>query len=132
MREPRGQAGSATLLVVAMAFGAQVENRLGLCSPLTSTLRMTCAAALVCPEFKMPRISSLSLTKESASSIKSVGRISSIYLKSALEEILLANSERGVRYNRMISKLVLPQRLVGLTSTRKGEISPASAVQAGV
>ena len=44
-----------------MAFGAQVENRRGLCSPFTSTLRMTLAAALVWPELRMPRSSSLSL-----------------------------------------------------------------------
>ena len=68
---------SASLLIVAIAFGAQVENRRGLCSPFTSTLRMTLAATLVCPELRMPRSSSLSFKKLSASSMSSVGRTSS-------------------------------------------------------
>src|SRR5262249_6306997 len=88
---------SASSRMVAIAFGAQVENRCGLCSPLDSTLRMTCAAALVWPLLRMPRSSSLSPTKLSASSISRVGRTTSIYRKSADAEILDASSERGVR-----------------------------------
>ena len=37
----RSSSVSASARMVAIAFGAQVENRRGLCSPLTSTLRMT-------------------------------------------------------------------------------------------
>ena len=59
----RSSSVSARSRMVAIAFGAQVENRRGLCSPFTSTLRITCAAALVCPELRMPRISSLSLRR---------------------------------------------------------------------
>jgi len=60
-----------------MAFGAHVENRRGLYWPFTSTFRMIFAAALVCPELRMPRGSSLSFRKLSASSMSSVGRTSS-------------------------------------------------------
>src|SRR5262249_5320016 len=73
----RSSSVSASSRIVAMAFGAQVENRRGLCSPLISTLRVTEAAALGCPEIGIARSSSLSFTKLSASSISKVGRISS-------------------------------------------------------
>ena len=69
---------SASFRMVAIAFGAQVENRRGLCSPFTSTLRMMLAATLVCPELRTPRSSSLSFTKLSASSIRRVGRTASM------------------------------------------------------
>ena len=59
---------------MAIAFGAQVENRRGLCL----RLRITWAAALIWPEFKIPRSSSLSFAKLSASSIRSVGLTSSM------------------------------------------------------
>ena len=68
----RSSSVSARDRMVAIAFGAQVENRRGLCSPLISTLRMTWAAAFVCPELRIPRRSSLSFAKVSASSINSV------------------------------------------------------------
>jgi hypothetical protein len=42
--------------------------------------------------------------------------------------MLLDSSERGVRYCSRIMTLVLPQRLVGETSTMNGEISPESIV----
>jgi hypothetical protein len=74
----RSSSVSASFLMVAIALGAQVENRRGLCSPFTSTLRMIWAATLVWPESRMPRSSSLFFTNVSASSMRSVGRTASI------------------------------------------------------
>jgi len=62
---------SASNRIVAIALGAQVENRLALCSPRTSTVRITQAAVLVCPLLRTPSISSLSLTNVSTSLTKS-------------------------------------------------------------
>src|SRR5262249_9295668 len=105
-------------------FGHQVEKAAGSCS--SPTVRMTMAVLRVWPALTIPRSSSLSLRNVSASSRISVGRYFSIDLKHAAGEMCEPGSARLVGGAINWRSVVLPQRIVGLLATRRGEIDHAS------
>ena len=83
---------SGSLPIWAMATGVCVEKARA--SKSSPTVRMTWPP-LRCPEFRIPRNSSFSLRKVSASSISNVGRTASIVRKVAAAEMFAVDSGRG-------------------------------------
>ncbi len=79
----------------------------------------------MCAALRMPRVSSESLTKVSASSMTSVGPNFSIVRKMADGEMLDVERARGTIALRMVSKVVFPKRFVGDVTARIGETSLA-------
>ena len=76
----------------AIALAPQVENRVGVW--LSPVVRMTKAVSLVWPELMIPRSSSFSRMKASASSIISAGPQASIVRYRAAGEMLLTATAR--------------------------------------
>ena len=109
--------------ILAIAFGAHVLNCFGSWS--SPTVRRINAFRRLCPLLRMPRSSSFSARKVSASSMINVGAHTTA--RNTVAEVTLeAASGRGTTAPRNVSAVVFPHSGVGLVMARGGEISKAS------
>jgi hypothetical protein len=78
------------------------------------------------PELRIPRSSSLSPRKVSASSINNVGRATSMVRKVAAAEMFAVDSGRGTSDPMTSSRVVLPHRFSGAVTASRGVHGKAS------
>src|SRR5215469_18889435 len=116
--------------ISAMDFGHQTLKRSG--SRVTGLQRITYAWSRVCPEFRIPRSSSLPSTKVSASSRSRVGQQASTVRYTAALEMLAARSARNDIHPRMVWSLLFPHRFSGEDMVRNGKVSIASELETKV